>query len=310
MVFNKITFATAVLTARRVGRRIATVLLALPIVCAASDGVTSRALSGTELHTEFDAYIPDRQAAQLRQWIEDNAAAVAAVHGSFPTRRLNVIVRSAYPRGAGDAVTFGRTTRRNGGTVELFINPARPIAEFYADWTAMHEFSHLLLPLLDREDRWISEGFASYYQNVLMARMGQYSSDEAWRRLAAGFERGSASLPELSPAAAARRGVRGARMKYYWAGAALALLADVELRRQSSGRQSLDSVLGDLHDCCLPARRLWSARKLFRLLDNFAERPVFMPLYREYAHTVGFPDAWPVLEDPQFGAWRNTIINP
>ena len=37
------------------------------------------------------------------------------------------------------------------------------------DWTASHEFAHLLLPYVS--DKWVSEGVASYYQNVLQARV-------------------------------------------------------------------------------------------------------------------------------------------
>jgi len=38
-------------------------------------------------------------------------------------------------------------------------------------------------------------------------------------------------------------------MKVYWSGAALALLADVELRRRSDGEQTLDDILGEFQQC-------------------------------------------------------------
>jgi hypothetical protein len=85
-------------------------------------------------------------------------------------------------------------------------------------------------------------------------------------------------------------------MKIYWSGAALALLADVELRERSGGRESLDHVLEALEQCCLPASRRWSGPELFRKLDTFLETPVFMPLYRRYADTPGFPDVGPALD--------------
>ena len=160
-----------------------------------------------------------------------------------------------------------------------------------------HEFSHLMLPLLQKRHRWISEGFASYYQNMLMSRAGQYTPETAWRKLTAGFERGRRSYPELSPNAATAKGIRLATMKIYWSGAAIALLADVELRLRSDGEQSLDTVLDDLQRCCLPARRSWSGTQLFRKLDSMLDEPVFMPLYQLHADNEGFPDVDSVLED-------------
>ena len=86
-------------------------------------------------------------------------------------------------------------------------------------------------------------------------------------------------------------------MKVYWSGAAIALLADIQLRRQSNGEESLDTVLGQLQACCLPSRRRWSGQRLFEKLDSFIASPVFMPLYREYANQEGFPELASVLRD-------------
>ncbi|MDA1062856.1 MAG: hypothetical protein O2907_00725 [Proteobacteria bacterium] len=153
-----------------------------------------------------------------------------------------------------------------------------------------------MLPYLDSEQRWISEGFAQYYQNVLLARAGQYSTEDAWQNIQEGLERGRKSAPGLSPNAAAVRGIGDTRMKVYCSGAALALMADVELRQRSAGRDSLDTVLGEFEHCCLPSARTWSGIELFSKLDEFLEQPIFMPLYRQHADANAFPDVRPLLE--------------
>ena len=79
-------------------------------------------------------------------------------------------------------------------------------------------------------------------------------------------------------------------MKIYWSGAALALLADVELRHRSDGEQTLDSVLGKFQECCLPSQRTWTGVELFTRFDSFLDTPVFMNLYRQHADAAGFPD--------------------
>ncbi len=230
----------------------------------------------------------------IEEWLRATATDVTLAYGRFPNPSPQVVV---IPAAAGrqSAVPYGRVIRDGGEAVELFVDLTRPLAALFADRTATHEFSHLMLPYVEREHRWISEGFAQYYQNILLARSGACDAATAWRALYEGFERGRLSRPELSPNAAAERAIGSARMKIYWSGAALALMADVELRRQSGGTETLDDVLGRLQACCLPSPHVWSGPELFEKLDALASYPVFMSLYRRYADAAGFPDARPLL---------------
>ena len=283
----------------------------IPLTAAAQEHVLERQLPETRLSIEIHNDVDRQTASDLAEWVRASAESVTLAYGRFPAASVKVVLqpnRRWFWEG-GDAVSFGRVTRNGGAKVDLYIDPDRPMDEFYADWTATHEFSHLMLPLLDREHRWLSEGFATYYQNVLMARAGRYEPDDAWRRLTEGFSRGQASRPELSPNAAAENGFRDARMKYYWAGAALALMADVRLRERSAGRESLDTVLGQLQRCCLPARNRWSATRLLRRLDGFLDDPVFIPLWETYADRPGFPAFAEALNDERYRSIRSAIMS-
>ena len=236
--------------------------------------------------------------AELLRWVKAAATDVSLAYGRFPSPSPQVVVVPVADGKRDDrgAVPFGRVVRDGGESVELFVNPAQPLTAVLDDWTATHEFSHLMLPYVARNHRWISEGFAQYYQNVLLARAGAYDDRRAWQKLYEGFERGRLSRPELSPNDAAAGGTRAGTMKVYWSGAALALMADVELREQSGGKQTLDGVLAELQACCLPSAEVWSGPELFAKLDEIAGRSVFMPLWRRYADTIGFPDPMPVFE--------------
>jgi hypothetical protein len=229
-------------------------------------------------------------------WIRDTARDASLAYGRFPNPGAHVVVLPVGSSGwQGDSpVPFGRVVRDGGESIELYIDASRHIGDFYDDWTATHEFSHLMLPFLQPVHRWISEGFAQYYQNVLLARAGRYDVERAWQKLYEGFERGRKSRPELSPNGASRRGAGAATMKIYWSGAILALMADVELRERSGGRESLDAVLGRLQRCCLPAADRWTGTQLLAKLDSLVDEPVFMPLYRRYADEPGFPDIQPL----------------
>ncbi len=260
--------------------------------------VTQAQIPGATLRIEVQQPIDDEKAAEIVEWLRSASSNVSLAYGRFPNPSPRVVVIPTRGRswGGDSPVPFGRVTRSGGEKIEFFVNPDRPIEEYYADWTATHEFSHLMLPYVRSRHKWISEGFASYYQNILMARAGHYTESEAWQKLYAGFERGRRSRPELSPNEAAAAGISKARMKIYWSGAAIALLADIELRERSGGRESLDVALDRLQRCCLPSNRSWSGPTLFAKLDSLIDEPVFMPLYRKHADTAGFPDMRPSLQ--------------
>jgi hypothetical protein len=229
-------------------------------------------------------------------WLMATATDISLAYGRFPNPSPQVVVVPVSSSRSTSPVPFGRVIRDGGETVELFVNPEQPLERFLEDWTATHEFSHLMHPYLQSDHHWITEGFAQYYQNVLLARAGAYEAREAWQKLYAGYERGRKSRPELSPNDAASGSSRGGRMKVYWSGAALALMADVSLRERSGGKQTLDTVMASFQTCCLPSDRMWTGQEFFTQLDTLAGEPVFMPLYRRYADTDGFPDTGPVFE--------------
>ncbi len=234
---------------------------------------------------------------ELAAWLAAAAGNVNRVYGRFPHPAPQVLVvpvaRGRVDRG--EPVPFGHVIRDGGEAVQFYVNQRRALADFTADWTATHEFAHLLIPYVDADEKWLSEGLASYYQNVLMARGGAYTEQRAWRKLIEGFRRGERSVPHLSIEAAMPVGGWDGLMKTYWGGAVLALMADVTLREHSDNRASLDSVLDALQACCLPAAAGWSGRRLVRELDRLAPFALFEALYDRYRGARGFPDFAPLM---------------
>ncbi len=240
---------------------------------------------------------PGPDAAAIRRWVTAGARALVSTYGRLPVPDAQLLV---VPIGHGrDPVPWGEVQRGGGDAVHLYIDQRRPAEEFMGDWVLVHELSHLLHPNVALPDRWLSEGIASYYQNVLRARAGLISAQRAWNGLHAGFGRGvrgaarGRSLAETSETMMRDRSF----MRVYWSGAAIALLADVELRRRSGGAQSLDTALAAFADCCLPADRSWSARELMRQLDRLSGTGVFMELYRKHVDSDEFPDLGTLYDD-------------
>lgn len=227
------------------------------------------------------------QRSMVKGWIEESASSVTAAHGHLPQPGPQVLVVATGP--ANEAVVHGQVLRGGGLAAVLYIDETRPLSEFSSDWTATHEFSHMLLPYVSTRDRWLSEGLASYYQNVLRARDGRLDETQAWQNLYEGFKRGEKNTHGGSLAKTTRNGW-GSTMRVYWSGAAILLMADIQLRRQSGDAQSLDTALKDLAGCCMANGITWRARDIFVQLDKLTGTEVFMNQYHKYVHADGFPD--------------------
>ena len=86
--------------------------------------------------------------------------------------------------------------------------------------------------------------------------------------------------------------------RVYWSGAALALLADVELRLGNLGNEaaqaparerSLDAAMRHLLHCCTQTPRVWPAADVLRELDIWAESQFFTRLAESWLARADFP---------------------
>lgn len=245
-------------------------------------------------HTVFDVARLGRteQAADLplTRWLGGAADAISTLTGDFPADRVQVLLVPSSSNG--DAVGFGLTSRGGGASVLFTVNPDAPPTGFDGNWVAVHEFVHFIHPVLADDDAWLREGLATYYQEVLRARAGMQSPQEAWTRLARGLHAGMAA-PDGRPLGdeSARMHDRGSYLRVYWAGAALALMGDVEIRRATHGRSSLDAVVRALyHEGHADPTRVWTAADVSALFDRSAGTRVWGDLTHRALRSARFPD--------------------
>jgi hypothetical protein len=258
-------------------------------------------LPGLVLESAVLQGAPPVSGKDIEHWLRRSGGALTAIDsaGSWdPIEHLQVLV---VPVGRSDEpVPWAEVMRGGGDAVHLYIDQTRPLAGFLADWTLVHELSHLLHPYLGGDGRWLYEGLASYYQNVLRARAGLLDPREAWRRLHAAFGRGRAGTkPGQSLARASERmPVERGFMRVYWSGAAVALLSDLALREASGGRESLDTALIELRRRHGPFDRAWSADELLETLDAVTGTRILTDLSARWLVSDRFPDlagAYPTL---------------
>jgi hypothetical protein len=228
----------------------------------------------------------------LERWIGEAVDAVAGLYGTFPRDRLHIVV---VPAGPGRRpVAFGLVRRGGGPSVMLLVHEGAAGDALVTDWTVVHELTHLSMPLLEAGDAWLSEGVATYYQEVLRARAGLQTETEAWANILDGFDRGArvGTRRTLENEARDMRET-GAYRRVYWGGTAFVLEADVSLRARTG--VSLDQLISRSQGAW-PRRSTWQGRAIMHRFDRLAGDSVLVPLFDRYADSRDFPDLADVLD--------------
>lgn len=221
----------------------------------------------------------------IERWLSAAVSAVSGLYGEFPAPRIQFVL---VPSGPGSSpVAFGMVRRGGGASVLLLPHATATEEQLTRDWTAVHEATHLATPRMHAEDAWLSEGFATYYQEVLRMRAGLQSPQEGWARVVDGFRRGEivGTGRTLREEARDMRETRAFR-RVYWQGTAFHLELDVALRR--SGR-SLDESVGRAQERW-NEQAVWSGDECYGVLDRSNGGAVAAPLMDRYAAMTNFPD--------------------
>ena len=274
------------------------VLLSLSDLCLANERM---AVPGGEFSIVWESAFNQKEKDKLRTWLQQAAKTASLVNGKFPLSKTHIFVNK-YSRGSA-AVPWANTVRNiTPEGVEFHVNTNSTLSSFINDWTAVHEFSHLYISYPGKNDIWISEGFASYYQYLLMARAGILKEKQAWQKLADGFDRGKndpnrgISLAKLST----QMQQKSAYMRVYWSGALFFLEADIALRKRG---KSLDSVVTQYAKCCRRKQQYQNGLELVKSFDTIADTNLFVPLYKSYQRDSTFRDYRKILK--QLGIYLN-----
>ena len=222
--------------------------------------------------------------AAVRDWIVQGARTSSLLFGGFPVAHALVIAVPDVRSGP----SFGMAMRGGGPAVVMLLNRAASAATLRDDWTATHEFLHLGVPRLPPEDSWLFEGIATYYTELTRARAGIIGSKQAYQHLLEGFERGKRGVGSLTlREESSRMRERRSFYRVYWAGAALAFLADVAARR--AGTASLDHALRSFAECCASSEREATADTVLAALSSFGA-PQLASEAQRWLDSKDFPD--------------------
>ncbi len=251
---------------------------------AAAPGPADPAAEPAALTLVWEDTFSAAEQAMLTDWVNRTRTALETLVAPYP---MGVRVHFHRRDGAGEPVPWAHTQRRGGQAVHLHVDPAFTLDDFLDDWTAPHEFSHLMLPYVGRHNAWFSEGFASYLQYPVMAQLGVLSRQQARQRLERQMRRAKRNYPYPDqPFVEAAPRLYAARQYpvMYWGGAAYFDQVNRALRDSGS---SLMAVLREYVACCRRDRA--GLEELIAELDRISGGAAFSNRYRRLRSQPGFP---------------------
>lgn len=216
-----------------------------------------------------------------RAWIEHAARAMSTLYGRFPRERMQILLSPINSWGS-SPVPFGMANRGGGPSIILLVNANAPDEDFVGEWSTIHEMLHFGMPFVQAIDAWFSEGYATYYQEVLRARASLYrpkrtpdegAADAQVRSALEHIEWGlgragrSSTLQSLRDASRLMH-ERGSYQRVYWGGAGTWMRIDLALRQATDGTHGADDLVREIWSCCAEDPGVWTAERLLEIVER------------------------------------------
>ncbi|WP_082780400.1 M61 family metallopeptidase [Rufibacter sp. DG15C] len=252
-------------------------------------------------------YDPKRLMADMKKVTEE----AVKVFGELPVKRYVFIVQNLHNGGGGlehlNSTTL-QATRTTYGTERGYKGFLNLVAhEYFHLWNVKRLRPIALGPFnYDAENYtnmlWVSEGFTSYYADLLVKRSGFTADEEFLDDMASGIT--SAENSPGNKAMSAAESSFNAWIKqyrpdensyntflsYYSKGAILGMLLDLEIRKATNGSKGLDEAMDALYDEYYKKKKRGYTDKEFQEgMEKFAGHSLDS-FFQKYAYGVETPD--------------------
>ncbi|NNE63882.1 MAG: hypothetical protein HKN34_07365 [Gammaproteobacteria bacterium] len=226
--------------------------------------------------SELDVLIRDKvllsKKDRLLDWVGYSAQAVHHYYGRFPVDKLLIKVEVTD----GNRVRFGQAFGGHSPLVRVVVGEDITADVLRRDWIMVHEMVHLAMADMPRNQRWVLEGLATYVESIARAQLGHLSEDFVWNGFLGQMHQG---LPASGDKGLDHTPTWG---RTYWGGAMFCLLADVEIRKQSNNRLSLQDALRGILDAGYSMQSgVDNALQIFEAGDRATGLTVLVDLYNE-----------------------------
>ena len=128
-------------------------------------------------YSEFSEQDKDK----LRNWMKNGLNLVRHLNGQLPRKEIRFHIQKKETD-TKSPVPYAQVLRDGVQGVHFWVDTRKPYYDFIRDWTFTHELVHLFIDYPGDKDVWLSEGLATYYQNILLVRGGLLTERDFWRR--------------------------------------------------------------------------------------------------------------------------------
>jgi hypothetical protein len=260
-------------------------LLCFSLVLAKDEMTSSLLIGNSRIDIMIEGSTLRVPAKDVIRWVKSAAESVAAYYGRFPLPQVLIRITPFEGKGVRNGMTFGD----RGGRITIRIGNQTSPSELASDWMLTHEMVHLAFPSVDEKHHWIEEGIATYVEPIARIQAGHLKAEQMWFDLVRDMPQG---LPQVGDRGLDHTHTWG---RTYWGGALFCLLADVEIRRQTSNAKGFEHALRGVLDAGGDIRKEWSLEDALRAGDRAVGVNVLQPLYarmKDKPVTVDLDNLW------------------
>jgi hypothetical protein len=170
---------------------------------------------------------------KILDWVKMSAKAVATYYGRFPVSALRLLIVPVD----GPRVRGGTTWGYRGAAIRVMFGRDSSEDDLRRDWIMVHEMVHTALPDMPERYNWLSEGLAVYVEPIARVQAGDMAAKDVWQAMMHDMPKG---LPQAGDEGLDNTDTWGRK---YWGGAMFCLLADIEIRKQTSNKFGLQDAM-------------------------------------------------------------------
>jgi len=207
----------------------------------------------------------------LLDWVIYSAETVVQYYGRFPVDNLQINVQVA----GGHAVRFGQAFGGDSPFVRVVVGEHVTPEALRRDWIMVHEMVHLAMADVPEANRWWLEGLSTYVESIARAQTQHLSEEFIWRNF---IERMPQGLPKSGDRGLDQTPTWG---RTYWGGAMFCLLADVEIRKLTNNRKSLQDALRGVLESGYSMQASATPMQIFEAADRATGVAVLVPMYQQ-----------------------------
>lgn len=234
------------------------------------------------------ADLSNAQQSVVKTWIKHGIKATEHSLGQLEQSTIVVNLKPQYF--TLEPVPWANVVRGKTDGVELHFNRYANDTALIDDWTLYHELSHLYHPLFYYQDFWVSEGLATYLQNVIMFNANLISRAEFTHRLWSGLQRGKLQTRHIRnklSSVSENMWSLNAQQRVYWSGAAFFIEAEIALNTLPTRQFTMSELLNRYQRCCRSKNK--QAKVFMSELDKISKTAIFSNLYQKYKNRTDFP---------------------